>query len=126
MNTPAAPNDAQATRRVRQPAGFSVLFLTEMWERFGFYLVTSLLLLYLVKMLGYADKQAYATFAAFSALLYITPAIGGYLADRFLGYRRTLLLGVVLLVVGYGMLIIPSARTFFPALAFVIMGTGFF
>ena len=119
MNTAAK----QATK---QPGGFYVLFLTEMWERFGFYLMNSLLILYLTKSMGYGDKTAYTAFAAFSALLYITPAVGGYLADHFMGYRRALQFGAVMMTVGYAALALPFHYAIFPALALVVIGTGFF
>lgn len=119
-------NSSTNLQKVKQPSGFYVLFLTEMWERFGFYLINSLLILYLTKAMGYDDKSAYTIFAAFSALLYITPPLGGYIADRFLGYRRTLTLGAALLTVGYAVLALPLHQLIYPALACVIMGTGFF
>lgn len=106
--------------------GFNVLFLTEIWERFGFYTVASLLILYMTKALNFSDSTAYTTFATFSALLYITPLIGGYLADKILGYRRTLLMGVITLAIGYVFLSFPSHQALYFGLALVIMGNGFF
>lgn len=121
MKTTSVLND-----QAKQPGGFYVLFLTEMWERFGFYLVTALLVLYLTKALGYSDAAAYTTFAGFSAILYITPMLGGYIADHIMGYRRTLMLGSILLTFGYAILLIPETWGVFLALAFVIIGMGFF
>lgn len=114
------------TQSTKQPGGFYVLFLTEVWERFGFYLMNSLLILYLTKAMGYSDKTAYTAFAAFSALLYITPAIGGYLADHFMGYRRALSFGAGMMAAGYTTLAMPFHHAMFPALALIVMGNGFF
>ncbi len=113
-------------QKVRQPAGFYILFLTEMWERFGFYLISSLLVLYLTKTMGFDDTTAYTAFASFVALLYITPAVGGYVADKFLGYRRSLGIGAAFLTVGYAILAMPEKSFMWPALACIIIGMGFF
>lgn len=110
----------------KYPAGFYVLFLTEAWERFGFYLINSLLILYLTKAMAFSDANAYTMFAAFTALLYITPAVGGLIADRFLGYRRTLILGAVLLTSGYYVLALPFHHSTYWGLAIIVIGTGFF
>lgn len=109
-----------------QQAGFNVLFLIEMWERFGFYTVCSLLVLYMTKALGFQDSTAYTAFASFSALLYITPIVGGYLADQHIGYHRSLLIGVLSLLCGYVCLSFPSHQALFFGLALVIIGGGFF
>jgi POT family proton-dependent oligopeptide transporter len=114
------------SENTKQPGGFYVLFLTELWERFGFYLMNALLVLYMTKALGYSDAAAYTSFAGFSALLYITPIMGGYVADHFLGYRLTLTLGSVLLTFGYALLLIPETWGVFLALSFVVVGMGCF
>ncbi len=122
MNTSTPEHQIKLT----QPAGFYVLFLTEVWERFGFYTVCSLLMLFMVKQLGLGDTESYTIFGAFTALLYITPSIGGFLADKVLGYRRTLWLGAILLAVGYIVLTIPKLDCFYPGLAFLVIGCGLF
>ncbi len=110
----------------KQPSGLKVLFFAELWERFGFYTIQSLLVLYLVKVFLFSDTKAYGLFSAFSALIYTTPVIGGYLADKFLGYRAAIILGAVLYIVGYFLLGIPHNPFFYEALAFLIWGNGFF
>ena len=105
---------------------FLVLFMTEFWERFGFYAVTSLLVIFMSKQLGYSDTLAFSIFAAFSALMYITPALGGYIADNYLGYRRSLAAGAILLTAGYCTLALPFTGHLILALALVVVGQGFF
>ena len=67
-----------------QPKGLYLLFFTEMWERFGFYTLQTILILYMSKALSYSDSRAYLIYAVFSGLLYLMPVLGGFLADRFL------------------------------------------
>lgn len=110
----------------QQNRGFNILFLTELWERFGFYTVASILVLYLTVGLGYSDEHAFNMFAVFTALLYITPLIGGYLADHHLGYQRTLIYGVIVLMIGYILLSIPGPFFISAGLSCVIVGNGFF
>ena len=117
-------NSAISTRQ--QQGGFRVLFLTEMWERFGFYTVASVLVLYMSKALHYSDKQTYGMYAAFTALLYVTPLLGGYLADRVIGFKRTLLLGVLLLTIGYICLAMPEKHFVLLGLSCIIFGGGVF
>ncbi|MGB6977457.1 MAG: peptide MFS transporter [Gammaproteobacteria bacterium] len=110
----------------RQPQGLSVLFLSEMWERFGFYVAQSLLVLYMTKAVGFPDNEAYAITGAFTALAYIMPLIGGFMADRVLGFRRAIILGNILMAIGYGLLIAAQTWIFYLGLAFIVVGTGFF
>jgi POT family proton-dependent oligopeptide transporter len=111
---------------LNQPKELRTLFFVELWERFGFYSVQALLVLYLVKAQNFSDSYAYALFGAYSALIYATPVVGGYLADRLLGFQRSILLGGFLYVLGYFALATGSARLFYPALALLICGNGFF
>tara|TARA_R110000868_G_scaffold148577_2_gene370565 strand:+ start:1139 stop:2566 length:1428 start_codon:yes stop_codon:yes gene_type:complete len=111
----------------RQPAALPVLFLTEMWERFGFYVVQGLLVLYMTQHYEYSDSKSYSILGAFTALAYISPIIGGKLADRLLGFTTAVIWGGLILVLGYGLLAIPSnGILFFPGLATIIIGTGMF
>jgi POT family proton-dependent oligopeptide transporter len=114
------------TVNVKQPPGLKVLFLVEMWERFGFYTIQTLLVLYLVNKLLFTDHAAYGLFAAFTALTYASPVFGGFLADRYLGFRPAINLGLVLFILGYACLFLfTNAIPFHFALALVILGTGF-
>jgi POT family proton-dependent oligopeptide transporter len=110
----------------RKTIGFSILMITEIWERFGFYTISGLLVLYMTKSLHFSDQNAFALFAAFSTLIYITPTIGGYIADNFLGYHRSLVIGIGLLFAGYICLALHSTHYFYPGLALIIIGCGFF
>lgn len=111
----------------RQPRLLFILFLTEMWERYGFYTMRGILVLYMTRVFLFSDTRAYSVFAAFAALLYLTPLFGGWAADRFLGFRRSVLLGGVLLATGYGLLGLPGKGLIFHlALGTIIVGNGFF
>jgi len=113
---------------VSQTKSFSTVFLIEMWERFGFYGMQVLMVTYMVKKLGFPDVDANLVWGAASALIYATPAIGGWIGDKFLGTRRTMLTGAVVLMVGYALLWIPTNNTYFlyVALGVIILGNGLF
>jgi proton-dependent oligopeptide transporter, POT family len=104
---------------------FAALFLVEMWERFGYYGMTAVVLLYMVQRLGYTDERANLTFGAFTALVYATPSVGGWLGDRVLGTRRMTVLGALVLAAGYLLLALPQAPLF-AALGVVAVGNGLF
>ena len=104
---------------------FSVLFLVEMWERFGYYGMTALVVLYMVQRLGYTDDRANLTFGAFVAMAYASPAVGGWLGDKVLGTRRMTLIGASILALGYGLLASPGVPIFI-ALGVISVGSGLF
>jgi proton-dependent oligopeptide transporter, POT family len=107
--------------------GFVTLFLIEMWERFGYYGMTAVVVLFMVQRLSYSDDRANLTFGAFTALAYAIPAVGGYIGDKLLGSKRTLVLGALVLAVGYALLAVPDRPALlFPALALVAVGGGIF
>lgn len=109
------------------PTGLFTLFFAEMWERFSFYGMRALLLFYMLKgFLGYGDRDAYAIYGAYTALVYMTPLFGGMLADRLLGARRAVVLGGLLMAGGHLMMSAESDVAFFLALALLIVGNGFF
>lgn len=110
----------------KQPKQLIPLFFTELWERFGYYVTQTILILYLSNQLNYTDKHAYLLYSTFGAMMYLTPCVGGYLADRYLGLRRCVLLGGACLTVGYGILAIPSPNALFLGLSILIIGNGFF
>jgi POT family proton-dependent oligopeptide transporter len=105
---------------------FLVLFFVEIWERFGYYGMASIMVLYMVERLNLADARADMIWGAFSALVYSMPMLGGYVGDRILGARRTLVLGAATLGLGYVVLSIPLAATFFPAMGLIALGNGLF
>ncbi|MES1153556.1 MAG: oligopeptide:H+ symporter, partial [Rhodanobacter sp.] len=113
---------------VSQTRSFSTVFLIEMWERFGFYGMQVLMVTYMIKKLGFVDSKANLIWGAAAALIYATPAIGGWVGDKLIGTRRTMLLGAVVLTLGYAMLWIPTNNAYFLyiALGVIIVGNGFF
>ncbi|SHN42052.1 peptide MFS transporter [Chitinophaga sp. CF418] len=111
--------------------GLYVLFFTEMWERFGYYLMIGIFFLYLVDPSSNGGKGFDTTKAAdlvgsYIALVYLSPFIGGLLADRYLGYRRAVILGGFLLAAGYFSLAFPGDLAMYAGLGLIIIGNGFF
>jgi POT family proton-dependent oligopeptide transporter len=110
---------------MQQPKALTPLFLTELWERFGLYIIEGLMVLFLTQALHYTDQSAYTLFGEFSALLYMTPLIGGWVAGRVIGYRYAVMLGAVLLFIGYACITTTNALWLPIGLAIVALGTGF-
>ena len=106
------------------PRGLFVLFLTEMWERFSYYGMRSLLVYYMIKQLMFTQSQASHIYGLYTGLVYLTPFFGGMLADRVLGQRRTVILGAILMAIGHFLMAFQTM--FFPALLFLILGNGAF
>lgn len=112
--------------KLNHPRALYTLFFAEMWERFSFYGMRSLLVLYMTKQLFYADAKAYGVYGAYGALVYAAPVIGGLLADRLLGYRRGIILGGILMALGHFVMAVPNETAMFIALALLCLGNGFF
>ncbi len=108
------------------PKGVGILFFTEMWERFSYYGMRALLFLYLVKNLNFSDELAGSIYGAYTGFVYFTPSIGGYLADQFLGYRKSILLGGFLMMCGHISLAIENNYFFMLGLFLLVIGNGFF
>jgi len=109
------------------PTGLYTLFFAEMWERFSYYGMRALLVFYMLKgFLHYDDKQAYTVYGAYTALVYMTPFIGGMLADRILGQRIAVVIGGSLMAAGHLLMTVENQWAFFSALALLIVGNGFF
>jgi len=113
---------------VSQTRSFSTVFLIEMWERFGFYGMQVLMVTYMMKKLGFVDIKANLVWGAAAALIYVTPAIGGWVGDKLIGTRRTMRIGAIVLMLGYALLWIPTDNTTFLylALGVIIVGNGLF
>ena len=117
------------------PKGLYMLFFAEMWERFSYYGMRALLTLYLVKHWLYSDGSANLIYGAYTSLVYITPVLGGWLADRYLGQRKAVLFGAILLTMGHFFMAFegdgsgyandPTLNVFWLALALIIVGSGF-
>ena len=123
QNDTALPNPAPS-----RTWSFSTVFMIEMWERFGFYGMQVLMVTYMMKKLGFIDITANLVWGAAAALIYATPAIGGWIGDKLLGTRRTMLSGAIILALGYGMLWIPSDNNYllYCSLGVIIVGNGLF
>ncbi len=119
-------------QRKNHPVSLFTLFFAELWERFSFYGMRALLVLYMTQSLfenmatEAADEKAYGIYGAYGALVYGTPAIGGMLADRFLGYRKAIMFGAILMALGHFTMIFENLYFFYSALALLIIGNGFF
>ena len=121
---PAAPADDEFPSK--HPKALPILFFAEMWERFCFYGMRTLLTLYMVRHFQYSDDLAYGIYGSYNSLVYLTPIIGGLLADRLLGYRRSIVMGGVFMAVGMFMLLIQNELFFYGGMAVIIVGNGYF
>ncbi|WP_266169833.1 peptide MFS transporter [Dyella subtropica] len=139
---PAPSTTASPDELFGHPKGLYICFFTEMWERFSFYGMKALLALYLIKHHGFSDAESLSVLGAYGGLVYATPVLGGILADRYLGMRKAVVLGGVLLCLGHlGMAVEGHAATigpdgvvhrdlfalsvFYLSLALIISGVGF-
>jgi proton-dependent oligopeptide transporter, POT family len=122
--TTFAEFEAPPIKESGHPAGLYVLFGAEMWERFSYYGMRALLVLYLTNQLGYARKDALALYAVYTGLVYLTPIIGGFLADKFLGQRKAILVGGIVMAMGHFAMAFPPLLEV--ALGLLILGNGFF
>ncbi len=127
MSTAEAADVTPFENTVGHPPGLFVLFFAEMWERFSYYGMRALLVFYMTKgFLGYGDKEAYETYGAYTGLVYMTPFIGGLIADRVLGPRLAVIIGGLLMAAGHLLMTVQSETPFFLALALLICGNGLF
>ena len=115
------------------PAGLFVLFFTEMWERFSFYGMRVLLILFLTAALmgdnpgwGWSSENAGALYGTYAMLLYITPIFGGIIADRFIGYRWAVVIGSIIMTLGHAAMAFESQLMLYIGLGLLVIGTGFF
>ena len=108
------------------PRGLGLIFITEMWERFSFYGMRALLILYLVNALQWDTASAANLYGTYTMSVYVTPIIGGYLADRFIGTRRSLVIGGIIIALGHFSLAFPGMNMFYLGLTLIVIGTGFF
>jgi len=129
---------SQSREFLGHPIGLPILFLTEMWERFSFYGMRGLLILYLTSHFKFSSSEASLIYAGYFALVYVLPILGGYFADRYLGSRKAVVFGGILLVLGHISLAFegpPAASAadrsdfyvsvFYLSLALIITGVGF-
>src|SRR5438552_4046656 len=134
-DTPAIPDEPGAgaipTVEKGHPRGLYVLFGTEMWERFGYYGMRALLGMYMINALGFTQDRKSIWYGWYTGLVYMTPIIGGWIADHVLGLRRTILIGAVLMMAGYFLLMsrggfnvpfLDAPAAFVVALGLLIVG----
>ena len=108
------------------PKGLFVCFATEMWERFSYYGMRALLILYLTKHWEFSDATSYLIYGAYTSLVYIMPVFGGMLADQILGSKKAVTYGAILLVIGHlGMTVESNQQIFYLSLALIVSGVGF-
>jgi POT family proton-dependent oligopeptide transporter len=112
------------------PKGLSPLFFTEMWERLGFYLMLGILYLYIIDTerggLGFSNATAGEIYGTYLAFVYFTPFLGGLIADRYLGFRRSVFIGGIIMAAGYFALGVRSLPTFYIGLILLCLGNGLF
>lgn len=116
------------------PAGLFVLFFTEMWERFSFYGMRVLLINFLTMAIvgvdfpgwGWSAENAGALFGTYAGLLYLTPIVGGLIADKLIGYRWAVVVGAILMTLGHAAMAVETEIMLYVGLGFLILGTGFF
>lgn len=111
------------------PKALPYLFFSEMWERFGYYLMIGIFTLYLKDSadgFNMDEKESASLYGTFIALVFFTPFLGGLIADRYLGYRRSIILGGILMGLGYCLMGIHSEAMLYTAMSLVIIGNGFF
>ena len=121
MTTTTAPQVKQ-----KQPAGLYLLFATEMWERFSFYSLKALFILYLTKELLLSKEQASGYFGTLMSLIFLSPLIGGYIADKWIGKRASIIIGALCIIAGQFCMGQGSLNAVFVAMGLIVAGNGFF
>jgi proton-dependent oligopeptide transporter, POT family len=127
---PATAGRAAPAKHHGHPRGLYLLFFTEMWERFSYYGMRALLVLYLTDVTrggyGWSRAEALSLYGWYTGLVYLTPIIGGWLADRYLGQRKTLVMGGLLMMFGHFSLALPGIVAFYAGLLLLVAGNGLF
>ena len=126
------PNLVYKKQLFGHPIGLFVLFFTEMWERFSYYGMRALLVIYMIAQasdengpgLGWTELEAYQLYGWYVMLVYLLSIPGGILADKVLGQKKTVMLGAIILVLGHGTLAIDAPWAFFTGLGLIILGVG--
>jgi POT family proton-dependent oligopeptide transporter len=128
VNGPLDPPPPEFKQRtfLGHPIGLYVLFFTEMWERFSYYGMRALLILYMVNYFKWTQKDASVIYKWYTSLVYLTPLVGGFLADRYLGNKRAVVIGAALMAIGHFLMAFEPLTIFYAALVFLILGNGMF
>ena len=117
-------NNTAGAAATGHPRGLYVLFFTEMWERFSYYGMRAIFILFLTKALVFNSQEASNIYGSFTGLVYLTPLLGGYLCDRYLGNRRSILIGGILMAIGQFMMFLCGSLLSNPSLATTMMWAG--
>src|SRR5690554_349372 len=133
MATESANSEFFKSKVLGHPAGLFVLFFTEMWERFSFYGMRVLLINFLtIAAVGsnpgweWSAENAGALFGTYAGLLYLTPIVGGLIADKLVGYRWAVVIGCIIMTLGHAFMAFETEFSLYMGLAFLVIGTGFF
>ena len=119
-------NDTKHKTFLGHPIGLYVLFFTEMWERFSYYGMRALLITYMVNYFKWTQSDASSVYKWYTTLVYVTPILGGFLADRYLGNTWAVIIGAGLMAVGHFLMAFEASNIFYAALILLIIGNGFF
>lgn len=120
-------SEVAAVKMEKQPAGLYLLFFTEMWERFSYYAMRGILVLYLIKALEFSESAASSLYGSVTGLIYLSPLIGGYIADRWWGQRRAIIVGGILMALGqFSIAAQPTLLFLYTGLTLIVIGNGFF
>ncbi len=132
MNATTNRPDFFDSKVLGHPAGLFVLFFTEMWERFSYYGMRAILVLFLVSSFGlggwdWPREHALALYGTYTSLVYLTPILGGYLADKYMGYQKAVVVGAIIMTLGHASMALEFAQIFmYLGIALLIIGNGFF
>lgn len=131
MNQPFLGSPINQKTILSHPVGLFVLFFTEMWERFSYYGMRAILVLFLISSLSnggfdWTNSEASVLYAWYTGLVYLSPLIGGYIADNYLGNRNAVVLGALLMTIGHGSMAFENEIGLYTGIAFLIAGNGFF
>ena len=124
-------NDMFKDKVLGHPAGLFVLFFTEMWERFSYYGMRALLVMFFTASLldggwGWPREHAYAIFGTYTSLVYLSTLVGGYFADKKIGYRYAVVIGALLMTLGHGAMAVETPFFIYLGLTLLVFGSGFF
>lgn len=125
-------NDMFKSQVMGHPAGLMVLFFTEMWERFSYYGMRAILVLFLISSIGiggwdWTSSEALSLYGTYTAMVYLTPILGGWFADKKIGYKKAVVIGAIIMTLGHAFMALEFAKIFlFLGIACLIIGNGFF
>lgn len=130
-NTAENPNDFFKSKVLGHPSGLFVLFFTEMWERFSYYGMRALLVLFFSASVldsgwGWPKEHALAIFGTYTALVYLSTMLGGYFADKVIGIRWAVVVGALLMTLGHACMALETSFFIYAGLVFLVFGSGFF